>query len=625
VASFALDADVLIPEGVEDMWLTSSEGSPPRFVQVKSRMRHLDRFPVGEASGHVLDLWEKHLKRPQNGSVLLVVVFERGIEGEENLSDFDKPLAEALSPDSSFRSDLRSKAVKRQMDHATVSDLLSSTVVVGMSWDEVTAGTTAQIEARVPLPPSGLDLVVHHLRIVIADAADVNANDDPEQSCSLTRTDIVDAIDTAAGQIDLDSLHFAQSHGICEPFTLTQPVGSDDRFYEGIATQPGHVVAGLVVPRPAVMDMVLDGLGDRSAVVITGPSGVGKSAVLWTVPLALPGVVWYRVRRLLPKDAQHLIHLARAYKAAPHRPVGFLVDAAGTEDFNGWHRLRSEAAAIPGVLLVATARIEDLFVLGDLSGCSTVTVELNHAAAETIFKGLRRRGATTEPHWVEAFNQSNGLTLEFTHLLTRGKRLHEVIGEQVKRRIREKRCGELDVLRLVSVADRWSASLSTSDVVSACRSTKWETRRTVERLADEHLLVEQDGTMSGLHQLRSSAISEVIHSLPPPDLHGTIKETLRLVPDHQLHRFITNLLRDEPSAKNTVIEAAVSETSQLSRLTAYLHGLCLSDFYQVAKTWEKIAQDHVIPVSLRPLLFSQKAVGMQSGDFLMAITESAHT
>ena len=545
------------------MWLNSSEGFPSRFVQVKSRMRHLGKFPVGEAAGHVVDVWEKHLKRQQDESVL-VVVFERGVEGEDNLNDVDKPLDESLSLDSRFRSALRTKAEKRRMDRRTVSDLLSSTVVVGISWDEVTAGTAAQIEARVPLPPSGVDLVVHHLRIVIADAADVNANDDPQQSCSLTRTDIVDAIDRAAGQIDLDALHFAQSHGICEPFTLTEPATGDDRFYEGIATQPGHVAAGLVVPRPVVMDKILDGLTDRSAVVITGPSGVGKSAVLWTVPLALPGVVWYRVRRLLPGDAQHLIRLARAYKAAPDSPVGFLVDAAGTEDFGGWDRLRSEAAAVPGVLLVATARVEDLFVLGDLSGCSTVTMELNPAAAETIFKGLTRRGVTTEAHWVEAFNQSNGLTLEFTHLLTRGKRLHEVISEQVKRRIHESRCGELDVLRLVSVADRWSASLSPADVASACRTTNWKMRRIIERLADEHLLVEQDGTMSGLHQLRSSAISDIIHALPPPDLHGTIKETLGLVPNHQLHRFITNLLRDEPAAKNAVIEAASGGTSQLS-------------------------------------------------------------
>ena len=229
------------------MCLESSEGFPSRFVQIKSRMRHLDRFPVGEASRHVLDTWEKHLKRQHDGSVL-VVVFERGIEGEDNLNDLHKPLADTLSHDSDFRGDIRSKAEKRGMNYATIADLLSSTVVVGISWDEVTAGTADQIKARVPLPPSGLDLVVRHLRIVVADAADVNATDDPEQRCSLTRTDIVDTIDRAAGQIDLNSLHFAQSHGICEPFTLTEPTTSDDRFYEGTATQPGHVGAGLVCP-----------------------------------------------------------------------------------------------------------------------------------------------------------------------------------------------------------------------------------------------------------------------------------------------------------------------------------------------------------------------------------------
>ena len=364
------------------------------------------------------------------------------------------------------------------------------------------------------------------------------------------------------------------------------------------------------------MDRILDGLEEQSAVVITGPSGVGKSAVLWAVPLALPGVVWYRVRRLLPEDVQHLIRLARAFRAAPERPVGFLVDAAGTDDFSGWDRLRSEARAVPGVLLVATARVEDLFTLGDLSGCCTVTIQLNHAAAETIFKGLKRRSATTEAHWVEAFNQSNGLTLEFTHLLTRGKRLHEIIGGQVKRRIRENRNRELEVLRLVSVADRWSASLSTADVVSACRTTNWEMRKAMERLAEEHLLVERNGTMSGLHQLRSTAISDIIHSQPPPDLNTTIRKVLPMVPGHQLHRFIANLLRDVPSARATVTDGAAGEGPQLGRIAAYLQGLRLADIYEVATPWNAFADERKIPASCRPFLFFHVLAGLQLADFM---------
>ncbi len=191
-----------------------------------------------------------------------------------------------------------------------------------------------------------------------------------------------------------------------------------------------------------------------------GRSGSDSWLVFRSVPSARRDVVWYRVRRLSREDVPHLVRLARMYDAKPDAPVGFLVDAAGTEQINGWKQLRAEAAAIPGVLLAATARVEDLLDLGDLLGCATVTVRLDEAAAEAIFEGLKRREATTAAHWREPFNQSEGLTLEFTHLLTRGERLSKVIGEQIRQRVADERHDELEVLRLVSVADRWSACQS---------------------------------------------------------------------------------------------------------------------------------------------------------------------
>ena len=110
------------------------------------------------------------------------------------------------------------------------------------------------------------------------------------------------------------------------------------------------------------------------------------------------------------------------------------------------------------MLLLATARAEDLATLGGLAECATVAVCLDEHAAETIHSGLVRRGATEVAHWREAFEQSDGLTLEFAHLLTRGRRLRDVIKDQISRRVEEERHRELEVLALVSTADRWSAS-----------------------------------------------------------------------------------------------------------------------------------------------------------------------
>lgn len=619
IASARITADALVPEGFEDM---SVEGANPLHVQVKSRVQHLGPFPVAKATRHIFDAWERHLSRREHDSTL-VVVFERGVMEEENLADLGRPLADSLSADSALRAGLRSAAGKRGYSFDGMNRLLSSTVVLGITWQDVTAGTVAELDCLVDLPRSGLGLVARHLRTVVADAADANATADHEHRRCLSRTELVEEIEATAGMVDLDALEFAVAEGICEPLDMSASAPADELFYEGTATQPHHVAAGLVVPQPSVMDKILLGLDGRSAVVITGPSGVGKSAVLWMTPWAQPDVLWYRVRRLADTDVPHLIRLADAYRATPEAPVGFLVDAAGTYALDGWARLRAEAAAVPGVLLVCTVRSEDLITLGDLSGCATVTLSLDETTAETIFRGLERRGATQVAHWAEAFTKSNGLTLEFTHMLTRGRRLREVLDEQVRRRIIEERYLELEMLSLVSVADRWTVSIRTQDLAAACGVTDFEIHAATTRLAQEHLIVEREGTVSGLHRLRSAAISRIIHQQPPPELHSTIRRVLDLVSDSDVHRFVANLLRDEPSARSIVTEVATNEPLRLSRFAGYLHGLRLADFYEVAKAWKRIANRHQIPASCQPLLLGFTAIGVPIPDLLPAELRAA--
>ncbi|MDE0267986.1 MAG: hypothetical protein OXI96_02975 [Acidimicrobiaceae bacterium] len=599
IATGSIGATALVPEGFDDM---SFEGSNLRHVQIKSRSQRSGRFSVTEASRVIFDTWDRHLENRSDNSIL-VVVLERGVKGENDLNNLERTLKDSLSADSKLRQTLENIAQQRGRSVSELNSLLSSSVLVGLSWDEMVAETLDQLACLHSLPPSAMQIVVRQLCGVIAETSDANETPVYEDRQHLTRTKLVSIIGDAAKHIDVNSLESAFQAGICEPLRFEESSVEGDRFYEGAATQPAHVAANLVVPRPDVMAEVLAGLEERSAVVITGPSGVGKSAVLWTVPQALPGVLWFRVWRLLDDDVVHLVNLARTYNVSSEAPVGFLVDSAGTYDFGGWSRLRGEVASVPGILLVGTARSEDLVTLGDLSQCATISVRLDEAAAETIFRGLARRSVTTLPHWSEAFAASGGLTLEFTHLLTRCERLQDVINEQVKRRITEERWLELEIANLVSVADRWTATLSTSDLVSACGVREFEIRKAISRLSEEHLVVERNGRTSGLHRLRSTAVSEAIHVEPPPDIYSSIRRVTSLVPTRQLHRFIVNMLRDIPSAKKVIIEVASREAIHLERLVAYLHGLRLADFYELAKKWKEVADQHEIPASVQSVLF----------------------
>ena len=621
ISSGAIAETSLVPEGREDMLL---DGPVQRLVQAKSRRPDLGEFPAGKAAQHIVDAWRRQAARLRNGSKL-VVVLETGVQGEDQLDDMDRSLDMALGADSELATAVTEYAMSKGLSADAVKTFLRSTAVVGLTLGEITTDALQHLSECVNLPVGALEMVHCRLRNLVASAADANANPVYSQRRTLDRTEVVSEIQSTAQLIDVDALEAALGSGSCEIFAYDASALADDRFFEGVSAQPFHVAAGLVTPRPDVVEEVVAGLDAYSVVVIHGPSGVGKSAVLWTLPRELPQVLWFRVHRLSGADVQDLLALARAYRGSAGSLVGFLVDAAGTESFDGWSRMRKEAAAIPGVLLVATARNEDLITIPALADCAQVDVRLNQTAAAEIFDGLSRRGATEFGDWREAYEQCDGLTLEFTHLLTRGKHLAAVIGDQVNRRIQERRDDELAVLRMASVADRWSISLPLSDLVRTCGLSEADMSRALARLQEEHLVIEREGVVSGMHQLRSTAICEAVHAHPPPELRQTVERVLPLVPTSQLHGFVASLLRDEAELIQVLIEATQSEALPADRMAAFLHGVRLADYRARVAEWRELVEQRGVLPSTWMVLFSFTTAGLTMPNALPAQLRSARS
>ena len=63
------------------------------------------------------------------------------------------------------------------------------------------------------------------------------------------------------------------------------------------------------------------------------------------------------------------------------------------------------------------------------------------------------------------------------------------------------------------------------------------------------------------------------------------------------------MLSDNPDARNVVIDAACGDSLEVDRVAAYLQGLRLADFRERALVWNEIAEQHAIPVAVRPLVF----------------------
>ncbi len=589
------------------MWL---DGSAQKLVQVKSRRPDLGKFPARTAAQHVVDAWQKQAARLRNGS-RLVVVLETGVQGEDELDDMDRSLDMTLDADSEFLTAVRTRASGSGLAATEIDSFLQSTAVVGLTLGEITSEALSRLSESVDLPVAALGMVLCRLRNLVADAADHNATPDFSQRQVLNRSELVAEIQSAAQLIDVGALEAALASGSCEAFVYDASVSVDDRFFEGVSVHPFHVAAGLVTPRLDAIREVVAGLDTYSVVVIHGPSGVGKSAVLWTLPREMPYALWFRVHRLSAADVPDLVTLARAYGASEESPVGFLVDAAGTANFDGWSQLRTRAAAMPGILLVATARNEDLITIPALSDCAQVDVRLDETTAAAIFEGLSRRGTTEFNDWREAYEESDGLTLEFTHLLTRGERLAAVIGSQVNQRIQERRDDELSLLRAVSVADRWSASLALSDLVRTCGMSAPDMSTALARLKEEHLVVERDGVVNGMHQLRSTAICEAAHAHPPPELRQTVERVVPLVPDSQLHTFVSNLLRDEPELIQVLFDVAQGEELSADRMAAFLHGVRLADYRARAVEWMQLVERRGVPPSTWTVLFSFTTAGLK--------------
>jgi hypothetical protein len=584
----------LVPEGLDDL---SCEGGHAWQVQVKSRQERLGDFSEVEAAGHILHSWVANQERRKLlPDVRLAVVFERPVAGE-SFGEWGQPIREVLASDHSFLAVLTSAARCRGLAKQDVAELIVSTSVMVLDWQEALLRTTVAVKTQTNLPLGAADQVVLALTSAVGACADENAERGWDTRSGLTRTDLALLVSRTVELIDHSGLQEAESAGICEPVDRASVLPTEG-FYEGRDVEPGHVAAGLVQPRPDVTDQVVTGLARSSAVLVTGPSGVGKSAVVWMSAYAMPHVLWYRLWRLRPDDVQPLLRLARVMGAGPRTLVGFIVDGVGRGEMQAWDSLRRRISAIPGVYVVGSVRTEDLLPLRTLPECVTVPVSLDESVAERIYAGLVASGATTRPHWREAFDDASGLTLEFTYLLTQGHRLTDVIRDQVQARLTDpSRQFELEVLAVASVAHRWGARVPVNRLCEYLGVSNPELHRALQRLDDEHLVQVRDHQVTGLHELRSTAVVEAIHAAGAPSLADSAVVVIGLVDAGLLRPFVAGLLVDHPDLDSTIVQRLsdrLSHQPDTGILTDMLQALRLVDVYRRAMGWTKILARHEI-------------------------------
>ncbi|MET9631865.1 hypothetical protein ABZX92_30820 [Lentzea sp. NPDC006480] len=619
----------IVPESLEDL---SCEGDQACHIQVKSRQERVGDFTLGQVARFLLDLFDHHVQRTQAGALgQPILVLERPVAGHL-LDLWGQPIA-GLPADHDLRAALHQLAKAQRRDKDEIERMCKVLSVYVLPWHAAAVETRDAVSARHDLLPAAAEPGVLALRDAIAECVDANAAAGWDSRAGLDRTRLNHIVTDAAALVDRNSLEEAIHTGAVEPVDFDRPLHAP-AFYEGVDVQPGHIAAGLPAPRPATTGQVVEAIDRGKAVLVTGPSGVGKSTVMWAAAYSTRHILWYRVRRLRDEDVNSVVRLARALHPSLRSPVGFVVDGLGLGMTAAWDALQQHLAGDPGVVLLGSARTEDTLALRSLSACTTVAVSLDESVAEQIHNGLLTAGVTTVPHWREAYENAGGLTLEYTYLLTQGRRLADIITEQVKRRVLERRDLELKIIALVAVAHRWGADVPMRAVQRQVEASDADFRLALARLNDEHLVHVFGTHVAGLHQLRSKALADAVHAMPPPVLAETVDSVVQLLDDHQQQPFLAKALTEQAALDNAVVDRVVVELTRRRTPAAFvgaLQALRIVDFHRRAADWARVLERCNVPPALRAITLQWAMLGMdlppqvkpEVADAVAAITPDA--
>lgn len=512
------------PEAHDDFDLAGTVETA--FAQVKSRRDEAGLFSAADVAAFVSELWDRHGAATTKPEALLLIL-ERSFKGAAAPAAGFEPLPPAILSVPRLRDDPRAAALA-----------VKTRLLVLPSPMEDAIALIAETLACMPAEAS-----IHYGEILrrIGQLSDENGTRGPGRFMALAKTDVASLIEQMRSLVSLGDMDAALQAGLCEAVDFITPV-ADETFYLGVDVEPGHLAAGLVAERPEARRDVLDALDSRGLALVAGPSGAGKSALMWDAASASRHVVrWYRVRSLTEAQVPMLPRLARALRAHPAAPVGFVFDDVGGELRAAWDAMARLTPPASGTLLLGSIREEDLFLLETRPRAAEIRAEADDALAERLWNELRERGQTVWAGWREPWTMAKRLMLEFAHILTQGERMATVLTEQVDRREREGRDLELSILRVASFAGASSAVVDPGRLPAVLTAPPPDVSRALRRLMDEHLLrTGPDGLLGGMHQLRSAEILRLTHRTPPPDLAATIAQTTPTVPAASLEALVAN-------------------------------------------------------------------------------------
>jgi hypothetical protein len=229
-----------------------------------------------------------------------------------------------------------------------------------------------------------------------------------------------------------------------------------------------------------------------------------------------------------------------------------------------------------------------------------VRAEPENDLARRIFDELKRSGKTKWSGWREPWAQSNGLVLEYTHILSAGERFERTLSEQVDARLRDReRTTELAALRIVALAGAAGAAVDLRRLPQVLDVSADDMARALRRLVEEHLVrVSGDCRLTGLHPLRSAELVRLTHRDPPPPISDTFAQAVRSVPATDVEQLITDAVRLRGVATDEavrIIAEHIQQRPDIVTLSAALRGFGTVRIAAAVDQWLETPEVQTLP------------------------------
>ena len=554
----------LVPEGFDDCVIELADSA--FWIQAKSR--HEGMFRKSEVDGFLHAAATKAARLPAASKIRTAIVLERPSSG--------------MSTDH----------IDRLFD-----DDSGDVFVCGSPGDDILGLLSRQLN----IAPVTAEGIANDLYRLVAETSAENASKTFDERRRISPTEVERHILDRLDAEDPSSIHEALSAGFLAPVELATPV-QEPAFYQGVKVRPGHVAAGLVLERHTDTTNVATALEKRKHVLLTGPSGAGKSALIWLTASVLDGEMrWFEITSTATAtDAPSIMRFIRSRRPTETSPIALAFDDIGPVGSDLWNVLARELRGLSAVYLLGSIRQEDLALVSNQSDTDTISVQLDAVLAQSVWQKLSAAGETKWTHWREPFEQSEGLLLEYVHLLTQGQRLAAVIGEQVRQRLFEGRHDELAIIRSTAVLCSHGGEVQATRLFQLLNLESAAAARALRRLMDEHLVLEhRPGILGGLHLLRSRALLTASHDELTSLRTDTLWRSLPATTHDSLPAVLQSVLStsSDEEQQNTLdrLAGTLQHSRDVEIWTATLTGLGLATVERYVSSFTTTLKAHEVP------------------------------